>query len=154
MSEKSKLEDIIAGTRMGTVGSVFRLVEVAEEEIAAAALKYPEKAAELRASFNPLLFPGQFTNFSKDVYRAHARELLERVAKGENTKPGTDAECLVALSLASLKAPLTSGHLAAMERVFATVYPDKVDQNIGRAAWPTETDEILSEIKAKIARRR
>lgn len=151
---KSKLEEIMAGTRLGTVGRVLDLVAVAEEEIANATKEHPEKAKELRAAFHEHLFPGELANFSADVYRSHAREVLGRVARGEDVAPGTDAECLVALSLASLKAPLASGHLAAMERVFASVYPDKQGENIGREAYAGETEEILSELRKRIGRRR
>lgn len=151
---KSKLEEIIAGTRLGTVGRVLGLVEVAEEEINAAVASHPEKTNELRAAFQEYLFPGELANFSADVYRSHAKEILGRVARGEDVTPGTDAECLVALSLASLKAPLASGHLAAMESVFAKVYPDHKSENIGREAFAGETAEILGELRKKIGRRR
>lgn len=151
---KTKLEEIIAGTRLGTVGRVLNLVEVAEEEIAAAVKDHPAKTKELRAAFSEHLFPGELGNFSADVYRSHAREILGRIARGEDVSPGTDAECLVALSLASLKVPLASGHLAAMESVFAKVYPNHKDAPIGREAYAGETQEILSELRKKIGRRR
>lgn len=156
MTTKTKLEEIIAGTRLGTVGRVLNLVEVAEEEIARASAATPEKTKELRAAFQEHLFPGELANFSEDVYRSHAREILGRVARGEDVSPGTDAECLVALSLASLKAPLASGHLAAMESVFAKVYPNHKETKapIGREAFEGETAEILTELRKKIGRRR
>lgn len=153
---KTKLEEIVAGTRLGTVGRVLNLVQVAEEEIASATTAHPAKAKELRAAFQDYLFPGELANFSADVYRSHAREVLGRVARGEDVSPGTDAECLVALSLASLKAPLASGHLAAMEHVFAKVYPNHKDTAapLGREAYAGETEEILTELRKKIGRRR
>ncbi|WP_067903735.1 hypothetical protein [Nocardia vaccinii] len=42
------------------------------------------------------------------VYRSHARELLERVAAGADTRPGTAAEVAAAMMATSLAAPLNS----------------------------------------------
>jgi hypothetical protein len=39
-------------------------------------------------------------------YRAHCREILERMARGEDTRPGTAAEICCVVSEASLRAPM------------------------------------------------
>lgn len=150
-----RIEQLLSDTHLGTVGKVLHLVEVAEEEITRAIEKHPDKAKELRAAFSEHLFPGELAKFSDRIYRSHACEVLQRIIDGEDPKPGTTAECLVALSLASLKAPLSSGHLAAMEAAFAYVFPERdASENIGREAWQGETKEILTELRAKIGRRR
>jgi len=40
------------------------------------------------------------------VLRAHFRELLERVAWGEDTRPGTNVECLLAIAQVAMEVPL------------------------------------------------
>ena len=42
------------------------------------------------------------------MYRSHCRELLDRVAAGEDTRPGTTAECWGALRETSLRVPLST----------------------------------------------
>ena len=149
------LKKLLPDGVFSTAGKVFDLVEVAEEEIARAKHEHPERADAIDASFQEHLFPGDLARFSKRVYRAHAREIIGRIVKDEDPKLGTMAECVVALSLASLKAPLTSGHTAAMEKAFAFVFPEMdVSENRGREAYAGETDEILSELKKKIGARR
>lgn len=138
-----------------TIGKVFDLVAVAEQEIERAIKEHPSKANELRAAFQEHLFPGELARFSDRVYRAHACEVLQRIADGKDPKPGTMAECLVALSLASLKAPLSSSYTAAMEKAFVYVFPEKhTEPRVGREAWAGETEEILTELRKKIGRRR
>ncbi len=139
----------------GAIGRAFDRMGIAEEEIEAAKKKWPDKKAEIHAAFGALA-PGELSRYGSDrLYRAHARELLERVAKGERLELGTDAECLAALSLASLKAPLASGHVAAMEKAFASVFPkNALGPNVGRESYPGNVDEILTEIRKKIASRR
>lgn len=154
MSEEL-LKKLLPEGVFSTIGKVFDLVEIAEEEIKAATLRYPWKEHDFKAAFQECLFPGDLARFGKRVYRAHAKEMLQRVADDADTKPGTLAECAVALSLASLKAPLTSGHTAAMEKAFAFIFPEMdVNENRGREAYAGETDEILSELRRKIGAKR
>lgn len=148
------LKKLLPDGVFSTIGKVFDLVKIAEEEIEDAVAKHPDKTKELRDAFQEHLFPGDLARFGERIYRAHAREILTRISEGTDPTLGTLAECLVTLSLASLKAPLTSGHLAAMEKAFKHVFPERDEANVGREAWPGETDEILNDIRRKIARRR
>ena len=52
------------------------------------------------------------------MYRSHCRELLDRVAHGADTRPGTAAECCAALSEASLRAPLHSSAVGLYARMW------------------------------------
>lgn len=140
------------GEAKRSISRAFDLMAVAEEEIERAKRLHPEKAEALHASFG-ILYPGDLARYGSDrLYRAHARELLDRVARGADLEPGTDAECLVAFSFASLRAPLSASATAAMERVFATVFPEERGERAGREGYPGEVDEILSGLRRKISK--
>ena len=62
------------------------------------------------------------------LYRAHCRELLDRVAAGIDTRPPTDAEKLAVLSAASQRAPLNSGAETLYLRIGTRMLPDIFDQ--------------------------
>lgn len=144
-----------AGGAVAAIGRTFDLMAIAEEEIAAAKKRFPGKAAELHASFM-LLCPNELARYGSDrLYRAHARELLERVARGQDTTLGTDVECLAALSQASLKAPLSRDPAEAMARVFARVFPgqDPYLETSEGESYAGAVDEVLEELRRKIARR-
>lgn len=148
----NKLGEVFEGSLAKAVMQTLKLMGAAEEEIARAERAYPDAAPRLSRAF-PLLYPYELARFgSERVYRAHCREILVRVARGEDVNPGTDAECLAALSLGSLKAPLDSGHLAAMERVFASVFPEDRSERLGRESWPGEVDEILAGLRKRIGK--
>jgi len=72
---------------------LFRAMEIAEEEIARAQERWPEKRKEIWDTFKYLGL-GTCTipeGYADRLYRAHCQEILERVARGEDLRPGTDA---------------------------------------------------------------
>ena len=104
----SKLPDDL----LGVIAEVEQVVDAigdavgwAVEEIAAAASRHPDAAAAIEDSF-PLLRPTHPLLCSEAVFRAHCVELLDRVAHGADTRPGTAVECCVVLSTVSLEVPL------------------------------------------------
>ncbi|KOV84805.1 hypothetical protein ADL03_15185 [Nocardia sp. NRRL S-836] len=87
----------------------FERIGLAEQEIAAAQVRHPRHADRIWHSFSLLQpDPGLERMNSEMVYRSHCREILDRVAAGEDTRPGTAAEGCCALRNTSLVAPLTS----------------------------------------------
>ena len=87
--------------------AAFTTMEWAEEEIDAAKLRHPAAADRIWSS-SRLLKPTLDLMRTEIVYRAHCRELLDRVAAGQDTRPGTAAECCIALSEVSLQVPLNT----------------------------------------------
>jgi hypothetical protein len=79
----------------------------AHEEVAAARRRHPGVADRVDRGF-ALLRATHPLMRREVVYRAHCRELLDRVARGEDTRPGTAAEGCIFLSVVSQKAPLPS----------------------------------------------
>ncbi|MFJ4651040.1 hypothetical protein ACIP5Y_07180 [Nocardia sp. NPDC088792] len=95
-----------------------------EQEIAAAQQRHPEQADVL---FHAYDLP-QLTNARlccELLLRAHCRELLERVATGQDTRPGTAVEVLLLTHRASRTAPLTGAAVGLFLRMWkAAALPD------------------------------
>lgn len=100
------------------------LAGVADFEIQQAQQQHPEHAALLRRAFLACT-PTGFLAYDPRVYRAHVRELLDRVIDGLDLAPGTDAEVLAVLVQASLRAPLGQQAATLYERLFARVLPEQ-----------------------------
>lgn len=86
----------------------------------------PDRLAATRVkNAFPLLMPGALgeSGYDDALYRHHCREILQRVLRKKDTRPGTEAECLVALSEASLKAPLERDHALVAFRIAASIFP-------------------------------
>lgn len=141
------------------VARAFELMEVAEREIAGAMAAAPRRAhARLDASFG-LLVPGVTARYGERVYLAHVREILRRVARGEDTRPGTDAEVLCALSAASLVAPLPAGPARLMASMFLRVYPElrghpdwrDVEAEVGREYYPGQVEQLERDLRRRAA---
>jgi hypothetical protein len=97
--------------------SLFDAMAWADEEIEAALHRHPAATDRIWGSFL-LLQPTQPLMRTEAVYRAHSRELLDRVARGDDTRPGTAAECCAALSEVSLRAPLRSSAVGLYARMW------------------------------------
>jgi hypothetical protein len=97
------------------------LVEQAEEEIQAARIRHPRHADRIYHAF-PLLVPSPALERleSEMVYRSHCRELLDRVAAGTDTRPGTAAEVCCVMLHTSLLSPLTSAATGLYMRMWQT----------------------------------
>lgn len=78
-----------------------------EEEIEAAARRHPDQADLIWHAFM-VIMPTHERMSTEFVYRSHCRELLDRVARGEDTRPGTAAEVVLALSDVCKVTPITT----------------------------------------------
>lgn len=134
----------IAGKLQAKLTPLFDLMEVAEEEIEAAQKRFHEPVGEgdgpIWNSFG-LLVPSHPEMVHESLYRVHCRELLDRVGRGEDTRPATSAEMIFALSEASLQAPLTSAAAGLYLKLGMKCFPDvmsKVMDDIGRTVGDYE----------------
>ncbi|MDT7785570.1 MAG: hypothetical protein QOF58_3989 [Pseudonocardiales bacterium] len=100
----SLFEDILGPQITG----LFDCMEWAEDEIHAAQLRYPWQADRIWHVGFMLLRPTNERLKFELVYRAHCRELLDRVAADQDTRPGTAAEICCALRDISLATPIRS----------------------------------------------
>lgn len=126
------LAAIVAEVKDGLRGPL-RQIDVAEEEIDAAMKRHPDQADDVYHAF--LLLRGTHPLMdTMAVYRAHCRELLDRVAAGTDTRPGTDAEICCVASDASQLAPMNTTGTGLYARAFAAVFPDKYPEIWGDQA--------------------
>jgi hypothetical protein len=102
---------------VGEIQSAFALMEHAEDEICRAMKRHPTHADRIWHSFS-LLPPTLGRLHTEIVYRAHCRELLNRVAIGEDTRTATAAECCVALMETSLAVPLSTTAMGLYMRLW------------------------------------
>jgi hypothetical protein len=117
----SLLADIANG-----LGGIFAEMEWTEDEIAKAAEQYPDHADAIYHAF-PLLHLRQFGDVPhiELTVRSHVRELLDRLAAGEDTRPGTAAEvCMICSQMSLIGAPLTEVAAGLYFRCFAKAFPD------------------------------
>lgn len=101
------IADVVAEMESATA-DVFATIGWAEEEIAAAQRRWPARADAVFHSFSLIRPPDELqARLSvESVYRAYARELLDRVGQDQDTRPGTAVEVVLGISGASLRAPL------------------------------------------------
>ena len=111
--------DIVTEIR-DELGNVFDVMTWAESEIAAAQRRHPEQADKLWHSFSLLRVQDNHAErvSVEIVYRAHAREILERVARDADTRPATAAEVVVGLLATAELAPLSHEGFALAARMW------------------------------------
>lgn len=117
----------IVGDLLGDAGSLnglFAQMEWAEQEIDDACRRHPQHPDRLYHSFS-LLTPTQERMSTEFVFRSHCAELLDRLAAGEDTRPGTAAEICCAMAEVSLATPLRSSAAGLYMRMWrAARFPD------------------------------
>jgi len=134
---------------------LFRAMEIAEEEITRAQERWPGKREEIWDTFKYLSL-GTCSipeGYSDRVYRAHCREILERVAGGEDLRPGTDAECMVALCEMSQMTPLEWDAAALYQRLFERRFEGTRGFEI-REEYPGSSHGLENKLRKRLARER
>ncbi|MEV6276691.1 hypothetical protein [Nocardia sp. NPDC051832] len=108
----------LLGENFGSaLGMSFETMAWAEEEIDKTRARHPEHSDRLFHSFSLLASTHQRME-TEFVYRSHCRELLDRVAAGEDTRPGTAAEICCALLQVSQLSPLRSSAVGLYLRMW------------------------------------
>lgn len=132
---------------------IFGVMEWAEDEIAYSMNEHPHKSDLLFGTFLTLRPHFQFC--SEKLYRAHCRELLERVAHDEDVRQPTRAEMLELLSRVSGFIPFHS-HAGALYRlIFEEVFPGDFAKAMDgmetlTERFPGETDGLREEIRHEL----
>ncbi|GGO94112.1 hypothetical protein GCM10011584_34400 [Nocardioides phosphati] len=104
-----------------SLANIFERMGWAEDEIARAQKRHPDAADRIYHSFS-LLAPRaeQGDRMGTEmIYRAHAREILDRVAAGEDTRPGTSVELVIGLLEVATRAPLNHEGFGLCARMWA-----------------------------------
>ncbi|WP_329492561.1 hypothetical protein OG618_37865 (plasmid) [Kitasatospora sp. NBC_01246] len=140
---------------------LFAAMEWAEEEIEDGQARHGERGQHTsriwRESF--ALARPTHDRFSRAeiLYRAHVSELVDRVATGKDTRPGTTAELIAVLMDCSLVGPLNSAASCLQMRLFARAFPAAFEQHIAEAveleAYETVHGKQADEYEAEMRRR-
>lgn len=149
------LTELLDQTR-GQLENVFEQLAWAEEELKQARKRYPRSDDLLWHAFS-LVQPTHERMETEFVYRSHCRELLVRVTKGEDTRPGTWAEIVSACSEASGIAPMTEAGYGTYARAwkaaeFPTAFPDMNGTlKHVEALHGSEIDDATARLRGKLA---
>lgn len=133
----------------GAIEGVFSRMELAEEEIEAAKRRHPRLAGRIHQAFLHLCPTPALSSAGEKAFRAHCRELLERVAAGEDLRPGTAAEVLSILSELSLAAPLDRIGTLLFVKLFASLFPEAA-ATMHRYDEPPQADRYEKERVAEL----
>lgn len=93
---------------LGDMTDAVGRVTIAETAITDAISRYPHAADRLFHSFPLLVSTHELMDRNDHLYAGHCHELVERVAAGRDTRPGTAAEICIAMTHISMVAPLTT----------------------------------------------
>jgi hypothetical protein len=105
------------------IGTTLEQMQWAESEIDAAITRHPAQGDLLHHGFG-LLVPTHRLMATEFVSRSHYRELLDRLATGQDTRPGTAAEVCCACSEVSLVTPMSSTAAGLYFRMWESAFPD------------------------------
>ncbi|WP_042422344.1 hypothetical protein [Streptacidiphilus anmyonensis] len=144
--------------------SLCAVFDWAEEEIEKAQHRHGEtgRGPIWRAGFT-LVRPTLDRTYSCEMlYRAHAAELLDRLAAGEDTRPGTTAEMIAVLLDSALKAPLAPSAFCLYVRLFIRAFPqtarslfadtDALDPAAYESVHGARADEHEAELRRTLTR--
>lgn len=131
------------------------LLDWAEEAIAQAQQRYPALADLLFHSFSMLLYghmhqalPGEILN------RAHYRELLERVATGQDTAVGTAAEVICVVHTVNIAGPVTGAAAGLYLRMWKAAGlkadPDHPDDGHYEALYGSQIDALEEDARERL----
>ncbi len=137
----------------GTLGDDLLQIDWAEAEIAQAMARQPAHRDAIFHSYS-LLRPTHRFMMTEFVYRSHCRELLERVATGADTRPGTAAEVCCLCANISQQVPFSAAAAGLYLRMWATAFPDHpLGTERGQhheALYKTRIDDLESEARHKL----
>lgn len=139
-----------------TIDNIWRDMAIADEEIRRGQGNYPAEAERINSCFKLLLRPPVIQ--ADALYRAHVRELVERVANEQDTRPVTRAELLAMMSEMTLQVKtnklcsLILAHLMDL-LLYGVEGADAIAKGLRESAgaeeYPGQTVEGIRELQAK-----
>jgi hypothetical protein len=156
-----ELEEIFPSGEAAPERDAFMAMEWAEDEIELAQDRYGE------TGHGPIWKQGFAAVKQTDLidsellFRAHCREILGRIADGDDLRPGTDAEIIWVLRNASLRSPMQPGIDCLYFRLFARRFPvqsSSISGPVDLAAYESvhgsAADDHERRLRAKLSRDR
>jgi len=147
---------LLGATLAELLDETFRRMDLAEEEIAAAMARRPEHGTALHGAFRALCPTQALRGAGRALYRAHCRELLERVVAGDDLRPATTAELAALLSALSLEAPLDRPTTVLYWRVFTAIFPTEaaaIRHEVGAVAADDYEQARARRLEARLRRK-
>jgi hypothetical protein len=139
-----------------SINRTFHLIDLCEEVIAEQKEKYPDKADLVDKAFG-LSRPSDIFNSSiaDNLYKAHVRELCERLALEGDTRFPTCAEVCIAMSEISQRAPIATDAALAYMQAFVKALPDstvstEIRPRMEELQRSFCSDPVLTEIYSKL----
>ena len=156
---------------LSSAQSVFRVMEVAEDEIDRALIaSAPERREVIYNAFAILTPPRRMSEYAEMVYRAHCRELLGRLMQPctpANFSVPTWAELVVAISEVSMATPVTDDGGALYAYIIRQVinvlgddapstWKDALEELEKNAtpSWPTFAEEEAERLRRQLTDRK
>lgn len=138
-----RLIETVAGLGCGgAIRHAFDCMDVAEELLA---------GRDLPGLFLHLCPTDPIVGKATWLYRAHAEELITRAGRGEDLRPGTDAECLAALMDVATKAPLRQDAAAAVDLLWDRLDPPgHPPGGTPSESYPGAAEEVIAETRRKV----
>lgn len=145
---------VFSGDEIAAVDSVFGRIEWAENEIAAAIARHPyHRADPIWHSFALLNTDNDRINGVEMIYRAHSRELLERVAAGRDTRPGTAVEALIVLMEVSKVTPMNTTGTGLYFRLWESSGLPSVGADDAGEHYEALRGSQINDVEAEVRRR-
>ena len=140
------------GADFEVIDGAFNCMEIAERIIVEETEKLDEEISSRvsRQAFGVMCPPESFRGKAAFLYESHARELVRRVITHEDTRPGTAAECLVAMLYTAERTPLNQGGQVVTERLFAIV-SGQSSETATVEKWPGQAEEDLAAIRKRLS---
>lgn len=143
---------------------LFDLMEIAEDEIAAGKLRYPNATDVVHDAFQYLCPTAMISQHAANetLYRAHCRQIIDWLAEGQDVNQATDAELLVIFAETSLSSPLNPEGTLLYGELFKSVFGEATAEKYGIPAQDMElmrkhhgstAYELLGRMRAKYAPR-
>lgn len=134
-------------------GWALERVDLAEDEIDAAQIRHPARADRLYHGFVLLAPPKGFDLTAEIVFRAYCRELLDRLAAGDDTREATHVEVALACRAMSLVHPLNPGAMLVYQRAWQHAFPQHPLPHLHMASYEHIGGPHADELDALIRRR-
>jgi hypothetical protein len=153
LTDHPAVRQLLGDTLIGAIDSAFRRMEWADEEIDRTGREHSDAADLIWHSFH-MLVPTHDLMSTEMVYRAHCREILARVVAGEDTRPGTAAECCCVCCETSQVGPLHSAGVGLYLRMWqAAGFPEIDERSVHYEALSgTAIDEYERTLRTRLRR--
>jgi hypothetical protein len=151
---RAALAAVLGGDVLNTIERVLGQHEWAEQEVDAFREQNPPHDDRLWHSIE-LLRPTHERMATEFVYRAHCRELLQRVVDGNDTRPGTAPECLLVCNEIAQMTPLNTAAMGLYLRLWEKAgFPDlALDVDLDRKPFESLRGEQIDEYERDLIRK-